>query len=69
MTQKRGHVEKTDLTPREKVKAIYFHEIRGVAQQVLADMFEVNIGRVNEAIMDIKKAIKWDIVPVRLENE
>jgi hypothetical protein len=57
MSQRRGFEEKTDLTAREKLKAAYFHEIRGVAQHVLADMFEVNIGRINEAIMNIRKAI------------
>lgn len=56
MTTKRGHADKTALTPREKLKAAYMHDVRGVAQQVLADMFEVNIGRINEAITAVRKA-------------
>lgn len=57
MTERRGFEPKTDLTPREKLKATYFYVIRGISQQVLADLFEVNQGRVNEAISEIAKTI------------
>ena len=57
MTERRGFEGKTDLTPREKLKVAYFYFIRGVAQHVLADMFEVNAGRVAEAITAVRQAI------------
>jgi len=53
---RRGN-SKTALTPLEKLKAAYFYEVRGVAQHVLADMFEVNAGRIAEAITDVRKAV------------
>jgi hypothetical protein len=54
MKRKSIDAAKTALTPREMLKAAYFHEIRGVPQHVLADIFEVNIGRVNEAVQAIR---------------
>lgn len=43
--------EKTALTPEERIKAAYLHIVRGVSQQDIAVAFEVNSGRVAEAIM------------------
>ena len=63
MTERRGYVPKTELTPREKLKCAYFYLIRGVAQHVLADMFEVNPGRVNEAIERVRAAIRMKDPP------
>jgi hypothetical protein len=60
MTEARGHIGKTALTPREKLKVAYFYLVRGVAQQELADIFEVNQGRINEAITDVRLAVKWN---------
>jgi hypothetical protein len=60
MTDKRGYEVKTQLTPAEKLKVAYFYLVRGVAQQVLADMFEVNQGRINEAISRVREATGWD---------
>lgn len=60
MTERRGYVPKTELTPREKLKVAYFYLVRGVAQHVLADMFEVNAGRVAEAVEDVRAAVKMD---------
>jgi hypothetical protein len=57
MTERRGFIPKTDLTPTEKIKVAYFYIVRGVAQQVLADMFEVNMGRVNEALEEVLTAV------------
>ena len=57
MTERRGFEGKTELTPREKLKVAYFYFIRGVAQHVLADMFEVNAGRINEAVNAVRQAI------------
>ena len=59
MTEKRGYEFKTQLTPREKLKVAYFHDVRGVAQHVLADMFEVNSGRIAEAIAKVREATGW----------
>jgi hypothetical protein len=57
MSQARNHVEKTQLSPEEKIKVTYFHLIKGIAQHTLADMFDVNIGRVNEAIDAVRQAV------------
>jgi hypothetical protein len=48
---------KTSLTPDEKLRAAYAHLINGVDQHHIASLFGVNSGRVNEAIMDVRKAI------------
>jgi hypothetical protein len=58
MTVSKLHEEKTTLLPMEKLKVAYFHLLRGVPQHVLADMFDVNAGRVAEAIGEIRKAIE-----------
>lgn len=59
-TQRRGGEtpDKTDLTPRERLKVTYFYEVRGIPQHILAEIFEVNPGRVNEAISKIKVAME-----------
>jgi len=41
---------------RGKIRAAYLYECRGVAQQVLADVFGVNQGRINEALTAIRRA-------------
>lgn len=58
MSQRRGHEPKGALEPIEKLKVAYFYHCRGVAQQVLADIFDVNAARVNEAIMAVRKAVE-----------
>jgi hypothetical protein len=60
MTEARGYERKAHLTPEEKIKAAYFHLLRGVAQNVLADLFDVNPGRVAEAVEDVRKAVEWE---------
>ncbi len=55
---------KTALTPEEKLRAAHAHIINGVDQHVIASLFGVNMGRVNEAIMVIRAAIA-DIQPVK----
>lgn len=50
---KRGYENKTSLTPREKIKAAYAYEIMGIAQHDIAALFEVNQGRVADAIKAI----------------
>lgn len=54
----RGHALKTDLTPEEKLKAAYFHLARGVDQQILAEIFNVNRRRLSAAISEIKAATR-----------
>jgi hypothetical protein len=56
---KKGYEPKTALTPEEKLKAAYFHDIRGIEQYVLADLFSVNSGRVADAISDIRRVVGW----------
>lgn len=47
---------KKALTKQERIKCAYLHIIRNIAQQDLAIAFEVNMGRVNEAIAAIEAA-------------
>jgi hypothetical protein len=67
MTEARGFVRKAHLTPEEKLKCAYFHMIRGFAQSDLADLFNVNSGRVAEAIMLIRTTLKMEDDDPRLE--
>jgi hypothetical protein len=60
MTEARDYERKAYLTPPEKLKAAYFHLIRGIAQNVLADMFDVNPGRVAAAVDDVRMALEWE---------
>jgi hypothetical protein len=48
---------KKALTRQERIKCAYLHLIRNVPVQDLAIAFEVNTGRVSEAIAAIEKAI------------
>ena len=48
---------KTTLTPEEKLRAAYAHLISGVDQHVIAALFNVNAGRVSEAISAVRLAI------------
>ena len=67
MTERRGYIGKTELTPTEKLKCAYFYLVRGVAQNVLADIFEVNPGRVNEAIESVRFAVGIKPTPPQSE--
>jgi len=57
MSKARGHIDKTGLTPDEEIKVAYFHLIKGIAQHTLADMFDVNPGRIAEAIERVSRAV------------
>lgn len=46
----------TDLTERERIKCAYLHLIAGIEIMHLAIAFEVNMGRVSEAITAIELA-------------
>ena len=48
---------KQELTKRERIKRAYLHLVCGVEQQHLCIAFEVNMGRVSEAITAIELAI------------
>lgn len=49
---------KTALTEREKVMAYVASRLHGVDQHVIASMYGVNSGRVNEAIQAIEYAVQ-----------
>lgn len=66
MTEARDYQRKAHLTPEEKLKVAYFHLFRGIAQNVLADLFDVNPARVAEALDDIRKATGWGIPQVKV---
>lgn len=48
---------KTALTFEEKITAAYLHYVRGVEQTDIAVAFAVNIGRVNEACLAVKRTL------------
>jgi hypothetical protein len=48
---------KTQLTPDEKLRAAHAHLILGVDQAIIAMLFGVNLGRVNEAVMEVRKSV------------
>ena len=48
---------KQELTEKERIKCAYLHLVCGVEQQHLAVAFEINMGRVSEAITAIELAI------------
>ena len=47
---------KTALTFDERITAAYLHYVQGVEQHVIAMAMGVNMGRVNEACLAIKRA-------------
>ena len=49
---------KQSLTRDEKMTCAYMHYVHNVEQQVLAILYMVNIGRVNEACIAILEAIE-----------
>lgn len=51
-----GGEPKTELTPREVLVVAYQHLIVGTDQHKLAAQFNINQGRINEAIKVIKEA-------------
>jgi len=57
---KRGHEHKRTLTIREKIKVVHAYEIMGIAQHDLAALFEVNQGRVAEAIQDVMTVLSGE---------
>lgn len=53
---KRGHSPKRTLTPEERLRAAYAHDILGVDQHTISALFGVNQGRVAEAIEAVREA-------------
>jgi hypothetical protein len=54
---KKGYEPKANLSPQERLKAAYAHEVLGVDQHVIAALYGVNPGRVAEAVADVRKAV------------
>jgi hypothetical protein len=52
---------KTALTPEEKIRVAAAYEVFNIDQHVLAFLYGVNQGRINEAIMDLKQAAGYDL--------
>jgi hypothetical protein len=59
MSRKIAPIEahKTELTPGEKLRAAHAVIVNGVDQSIVAQIFNINIGRVNEAVQAIRQAI------------
>ena len=49
-------VSQTDLTPAERIKCAYLSVVCGIENQHLAVAYEVNMGRISEAIHAIELA-------------
>ena len=54
---------KTALTFEEKVTAAYLHHAQGVDQHVVAMAMGVNMGRVNEACVAVRRVLEPKSVP------
>ena len=46
------------LTFEQKVQAAYLHFCKGLDQHILADVYGVNQGRINEACVAVRRALK-----------
>ena len=61
---------KQELTERERIKCAYLSIICGIENQHLAIAFEVNMGRVSEAITAIAMAAEDPkLMRIRMEGE
>jgi hypothetical protein len=58
----RKSLPEATLQPRDKIKAAYFHESRGICQQVLAEFLEVSIECINDAINEMRQAVGLEAV-------
>lgn len=54
---KRGHSPKRALTPEERLRAAYAHDVMGVDQHIISALFGVNQGRAAEAITAVREAV------------
>ena len=54
---------KTALTFDERITAAYLHYVQGVEQHVIAMAMGVNMGRVNEACVAVRKALTPNSAP------
>ena len=52
---------KATLTTEEKITVAWAHYVKGINQDTLAQLFNVNQGRVNEACKAIYAAVTDDI--------
>jgi hypothetical protein len=56
----------TALEPKQKLIAAYAVLCQGVAQHIMAAVFEVNPGRINEAVQAARTAFEF---PTKIERE
>jgi hypothetical protein len=56
-------MNKTQLSPEEKIIAAYHVLVVGIETQHVASMMGVNLGRVSEACTAVKKAVGWIKLP------
>jgi len=55
----RGIEQKIDLTPKERVQVAFGYLYLGVDQHILASLFGVNPGRINETITAVRGVVNW----------
>jgi len=55
----RGYEEKTKLTPDEKLRVAFGYLCLGMSQHQLVALFNVNPGRINDAISDVREVLDW----------
>jgi hypothetical protein len=53
----RGHIYSPALAPKDKLRVAFMHIIGGVEQHILAAGFNVNPGRVAEAVTAVRDAL------------
>lgn len=51
---------RTTLTFEEKIIVAWSYHVRGISQQDLAGIFNINSGRISEACKAVEKALKDD---------
>lgn len=56
-------MKRANLTPEEQLIAAYHHLVVGLEQQDIASMFQVNIGRVNDAVKAARHAFGYTASP------
>jgi hypothetical protein len=65
-------MSKGSLTFEEKITAAYLHYVQGIDQHVIATAMLVNQGRINEACVAIRRALKkppTEVIPIeRADN-
>lgn len=60
---------RTSLTFEEKIIVAWSYHVRGIAQQDLASIFNINQGRISEACTAVERALKQTDKPVVWREE